>query len=91
MSLTLFYTSVSSSVQIKKSQDKIKAVLESLKIPFIMVDIAQSSEDRETMRRICGNPTALPPQLAHGDVYCGDFAAFENAIEEERLEEFLKQ
>ncbi|XP_022075778.1 SH3 domain-binding glutamic acid-rich-like protein 3 isoform X2 [Acanthochromis polyacanthus] len=71
MSLTLFYTSVSSSVQIKKSQDKIMATLESLKIPFVQVDIAQSSEHKETMRRICGNPTALPPQLARGDVYCG--------------------
>ncbi|XP_008300411.1 SH3 domain-binding glutamic acid-rich-like protein 3 [Stegastes partitus] len=90
MSLTLFYTSVSSSVQIKKSQEKIQSVLDSKKIPFRLVDIAQCSEDKELMRKICGDPTALPPQLSNGDVYCGDFAAFENAIEEERLNEFLK-
>ncbi|XP_026174566.1 SH3 domain-binding glutamic acid-rich-like protein 3 [Mastacembelus armatus] len=90
MSLKVFFTSVSSSVQIKKNQDRIFSVLESKKIPFKAVDISQKAEDKDLMRKIAKNPTALPPQICNGDVYCGDIDAFENAIEAEQLEAFLK-
>lgn len=32
----------------------------------------------------------VAPQIANGDEYCGGFEEFENAIELENLEEFLK-
>lgn len=57
--------------QIKKNQERIFAVLTSMRIPFEAVDIAQKTEDKDTMRKIAGNPTALPPQICNGDVYCG--------------------
>ncbi|KAM4521530.1 SH3 domain-binding glutamic acid-rich-like protein 3 [Odontesthes bonariensis] len=90
MPVILFYSSVSGSLELKKNQERIMSVLTSKKIPFKAVDIAQNSEDKDLMRQKAGNPTALPPQLCNGDVYCGDFDAFENAIEMEQLEEFLK-
>jgi len=74
----------------KKNQERIFSILTSKKIPFETVDISQNSEDKDLMRKMAGNPTALPPQICNGDVYCGDFAAFENAIEMEQLEAFLK-
>ncbi|XP_070782146.1 SH3 domain-binding glutamic acid-rich-like protein 3 [Enoplosus armatus] len=89
MPVKVFYSSVSASKEIKKSQQKIFDILGAKKIPYEAVDISQASEDKDLMREIAG-PTALPPQICNGDVYCGDFTAFDNAIELEQLEEFLK-
>ncbi|XP_071772293.1 SH3 domain-binding glutamic acid-rich-like protein 3 [Centroberyx gerrardi] len=90
MSLIVFYSSVGGSLEMKKHQQKIFLILDSKKIPYKAVDIAQSGEDKEEMRRKAGNPKALPPQICNGDTYCGDYDAFENAVEMEKLETFLK-
>ncbi|XP_042359659.1 SH3 domain-binding glutamic acid-rich-like protein 3 [Plectropomus leopardus] len=90
MSLRLFYTSVSSNLTIKKQQQHIQMVLDSKTIKYELVDISVSEEDKNLMRKLAGNPTALPPQICKGDNYCGDYAAFENAVEAETLEKFLK-
>uniref|UniRef100_A0A3Q2DA66 SH3 domain-binding glutamic acid-rich-like protein 3 n=2 Tax=Cyprinodon variegatus TaxID=28743 RepID=A0A3Q2DA66_CYPVA len=88
--VSVYMASVSGSLEMKKSQDRIFSVLSSKKIPFKAVDITQDSEYKDLMRKIAGNPTALPPQICNGDQYCGDFAAFENAVELNQLEQFLK-
>ncbi|XP_056283775.1 SH3 domain-binding glutamic acid-rich-like protein 3 [Pseudoliparis swirei] len=90
MSITVFFTSVSSSREIKKTQQKIFDVLSSKKINHVGVDIAQDIESKESMRELAQNPTALPPQICNGNQYCGDYDAFDNAIEEGTLESFLK-
>jgi glutaredoxin-related protein len=64
--------------------------LTSKKIEFNKVDVAASEDAKKKMREIAGNPTALPPQLCNGDQYCGGFAAFEEAVEAEELNQFLK-
>ncbi|KAF7659215.1 hypothetical protein LDENG_00001340 [Lucifuga dentata] len=89
MSVTLFFAP-DSTVAIKKKQTRILNVLSSKKINYTIVNITVSSEKRDLMRKIAGDPKALPPQIANGDVYCGDFDAFDNAIETEDLETFLK-
>ena len=58
-------------MQIKKHQQRIEMVLEGKKIPFRKIDIAASEEDKSTMRDLAGNPTAIPPQIFNGQVYCG--------------------
>ncbi|XP_040919793.1 SH3 domain-binding glutamic acid-rich-like protein 3 [Toxotes jaculatrix] len=90
MPVIVFYSSVSGSVEMRKNQDRIFSILSSKKIPFKAVDISQNSDDKDLMRKRAGNPTALPPQICNGDVYCGDMAAFNDAIEMEQLEKFLK-
>ncbi|XP_070705815.1 SH3 domain-binding glutamic acid-rich-like protein 3 [Pempheris klunzingeri] len=90
MPVKVYFSSVSGSLEMKKNQTRIFSVLESKKIPFEAVDISQRSEDKDFMRERAGNPTALPPQICNGDVYCGDINAFDNAVEMEQLEEFLK-
>ncbi|XP_035000053.1 SH3 domain-binding glutamic acid-rich-like protein 3 [Hippoglossus stenolepis] len=90
MPVKLFFTSVSSNLEIKKHQQKIEMILDSLKIPYENVDISQKEENKVEMRRIAGNPVALPPQICNGDIYCGDFKAFEEAVESEELHKFLK-
>uniref|UniRef100_A0A669CAZ1 Uncharacterized protein n=1 Tax=Oreochromis niloticus TaxID=8128 RepID=A0A669CAZ1_ORENI len=71
MPVKVFFTSVSGSTQIKKNQDRIFSILSAKKIPFQPVDISQSSDDKDLMRQGAGDPTALPPQIFNGDVYCG--------------------
>lgn len=89
--ITYYYASVSSSMEIKKQQQKMEMILEAKKdIELVKVDITANSEDRDRMRELCGNDKALPPQIANGDVYCGDFIAFDEAVEIEKLNEFLK-
>ncbi|KAJ8275270.1 hypothetical protein COCON_G00098950 [Conger conger] len=90
MSVTVYFTSVTGSLQTKNNQTKIIQLLESKKIQFETVDISQSTDLRTDMREKCGNPKALPPQIFNGDAYCGDFAMFEEAVEMETVEEFLK-
>lgn len=57
--------------QIKKNQERVFSILNAKKIPFQPVDISQSSHDKDLMRQGAGDPTALPPQIFNGDVYCG--------------------
>ncbi|XP_031726297.1 SH3 domain-binding glutamic acid-rich-like protein 3 [Anarrhichthys ocellatus] len=90
MSIKVYYTSVSSSKEIKKWQQQIFDILSSKKIKHEAVDIAQDVKVKDLMRDLVGDPTALAPQIFNGDNYCGDYKAFENAIEEEALESFLK-
>ncbi|XP_072022290.1 SH3 domain-binding glutamic acid-rich-like protein 3 [Amphiura filiformis] len=90
MGVILYYTSVSSNLEVKKHQQMIECVLDGKKIPYQKIDISASEEDKAKMREVAGNDKALPPQLTNDDTYCGDFAAFEEAVENETLEEFLK-
>ena len=46
-------------------------ILESKKIPFERYDISANSDFKDRMRKLANNPTALAPQLANGDDYCG--------------------
>nr|XP_020494542.1 SH3 domain-binding glutamic acid-rich-like protein 3 isoform X1 [Labrus bergylta] len=90
MSLQVFYASVSGNVMMRKNQERIFSVLDSKSIEYEKVDITQGSDAKDLMRKKAGDPTALAPQICNGDNYCGDIDAFENAIENEQLEEFLK-
>lgn len=46
-------------------------ILDSKKIPYKLVDVAQSQDDKDLMRKLAGDPKALPPQLCKGEEYCG--------------------
>ncbi|XP_062323495.1 SH3 domain-binding glutamic acid-rich-like protein 3 [Osmerus eperlanus] len=90
MSILVYYTSVSSSREVKKQQSKIFSYLDSKKIAYKTLDISQSSEIKDEMRKKTGDPTSLPPQIFHGDTYCGDYSMFDTALEDETVEAFLK-
>ncbi|CAD5123885.1 DgyrCDS12192 [Dimorphilus gyrociliatus] len=89
-SITVYYTSVSSDMQLKHKQTYILNILESKKIDFTVVDIAVEPEAKEKMREILENPKAIPPQLCKGDVYLGDYEAFYDAVENSELNTFLR-
>lgn len=46
-------------------------ILDSKKIEYVKIDIAADEAAKVEMRRIAGDPKALPPQLSNGGEYCG--------------------
>ncbi|KAK7093906.1 SH3 domain-binding glutamic acid-rich-like protein 3 [Littorina saxatilis] len=88
--IQLYVTSVSSSTEVKGQQQKIRMILEGKKIDFEEVDIASDTSLLIKMREIANDPKCLPPQLARGSDYLGDYEKFNNAVEDEALKEFLK-
>ncbi|XP_065175254.1 SH3 domain-binding glutamic acid-rich-like protein 3 [Sycon ciliatum] len=88
--ISYYYSSVSSNLEIKKHQQKIEMILDSKKIEYKKIDIAADPNAKDRMRELMGDAKALPPQLFNGDTYCGNFEAFEEALECESLSEFLK-
>ena len=89
--ITYFYASVTGNLETKKQQQRIECVLGPKEgVELVKVDITASEADKKKMRELAGDDGALPPQLAKGDVYLGDFKAFDDACENETLDEFLK-
>lgn len=85
-----YYTSVTGNLETKKNQQKIEMILDAKKIEYQKFDVAADEAAKQRMRDISGNPKALPPQLCNGNQYCGDFDAFDEALESDQLYEFLK-
>ncbi|KAK3737131.1 hypothetical protein RRG08_016437 [Elysia crispata] len=88
--VTVFISAISSDMERKKNQRTIEDVLSGQKIEFEAVDVSSSRDELDRMRRIVGKPDALAPQIVNGDTYCGDYAAFDEAVENKALKEFLK-
>ncbi|GCB77620.1 SH3 domain-binding glutamic acid-rich-like protein 3 [Scyliorhinus torazame] len=90
MGVIVYYTSITSTYELDKKQLRIRNTLEAFNIPHKFLDLAADSSLLEEMRMKVGNPEAMVPQVFHDDKYCGDFAAFEEAMESETVEEFFK-
>ncbi|KCV70531.1 hypothetical protein H696_02877 [Fonticula alba] len=89
MTIIIYVSSISASLDIKKKQSHIESILSSKKIPFETRDIASNEDYKKQMRRGSGGNT-IPPQIFKGEEYLGDYDAFENAVECEILSEFLR-
>ncbi|CAG5128299.1 unnamed protein product [Candidula unifasciata] len=88
--ITVFISSVTSSMEVRKHQMKIQDVLSGAKIDHEVVDVSANKEDLSRMRDIVGDSHALAPQIVNGDNYCGNYEAFDEAVENKTLKEFLK-
>ncbi|XP_016085474.1 SH3 domain-binding glutamic acid-rich-like protein 3 [Sinocyclocheilus grahami] len=90
MSIKVYYSSVSGSREVKQHQSEIFHFLDSKKIKYFAVDITESTDLKEEMRKKVGNPSAMPPQVFNGDKYCGDYQKFFDAVEDGKPEAFFK-
>jgi len=88
--LKVYISSVSSNKKTKKEQQRIFMILDSKKIEYEKVDIAVSDEDKTKMREAAGDPAAMPPMFLNGDDFLGDFEAFDLAVEDGQLNDFLR-
>ncbi|KAM9445333.1 SH3 domain-binding glutamic acid-rich-like protein 3 [Clarias gariepinus] len=90
MSITIYFSSVSGSREVKDQQNKIFQYLDSKNIKYFAKDITQNTELKDEMRQKTGNPKALTPQVFNGNKYCGDYQAFFDAVEDGKPETFFK-
>ncbi|XP_066556394.1 SH3 domain-binding glutamic acid-rich-like protein 3 [Amia ocellicauda] len=91
MALSIYYTSVSGSREVKHQQTELLQYLDSMKIKYKLIDISLSASFKEEMRQKTGNPTAMPPQIFNGEIYCGDYPLFFQAVEDGKVDAFLKR
>uniref|UniRef100_A0A674CQB3 SH3 domain-binding glutamic acid-rich-like protein 3 n=1 Tax=Salmo trutta TaxID=8032 RepID=A0A674CQB3_SALTR len=75
---------------VKSQQAEVMRILESKSIQYELIDISVGGEVRDEMRSKAGNPTAVPPQIFNEDQYCGNYDMFSDAVEEDKVEQFLK-
>ncbi|XP_060794503.1 SH3 domain-binding glutamic acid-rich-like protein 3 [Neoarius graeffei] len=90
MTITVYFTSVTGSREIKQQQNEIFQFLDSMNIKYFVKDISQSADLKDEMREKVGDPKALPPQVFNGNQYCGDHQAYFNAVEDGKPETFFK-
>lgn len=57
--------------QLKQQQSEILQFLDAKKIQYKTKDITQDPSIKDEMRKLVGNPSAMPPQVFSGDTYCG--------------------
>merc|ERR1711979_170387 len=93
--IMIFISGNSGSKEITNRQHRILMILKSLGIAMKQVDISAPGmdEQRDFMRASAkkkeGQRFPLPPQIFHGEKYCGDYDDFDVANEDDELEEFL--
>lgn len=92
-----FYISmISGNKEMKKRQMKAQLLMESKGVKFEVIDIADPNSEaakmfmqqNSTAKANARNP--IPPQFFQEDEYCGDYDGFDEANENDCLEEFLK-
>ncbi|XP_059837258.1 SH3 domain-binding glutamic acid-rich-like protein 3 [Hypanus sabinus] len=90
MSISVYYASITATVELEKKQKHIESILSSKGIVYKLLDLSANEELKDEMRKKVGDPKAMPPQIFNGDQYCGDYDAFFQAVESEQIESFLK-
>ncbi|XP_048841185.1 SH3 domain-binding glutamic acid-rich-like protein 3 [Brienomyrus brachyistius] len=90
MSLKIYFSSASGSREVKQQQNEIFQYLTAKKVKYEAVDICQTNDLKEEMRRLSGNPKAMPPQVFFDNVYCGDYNKFFESVEDDKADAFFK-
>ncbi|XP_030747947.1 SH3 domain-binding glutamic acid-rich protein homolog [Sitophilus oryzae] len=102
MVVKVYVSGISGNKEVKKRQQKVLLILDSKKVEYEVLDIAEPNmeEAKEYMQNnskllgsTIGDPNPrhpLPPQIFNDDEYCGDFDAFDMANEIDEMEKFLK-
>ncbi|XP_073679328.1 SH3 domain-binding glutamic acid-rich-like protein 3 [Garra rufa] len=90
MTITVYFSSASGSREVKQQQSEIFQFLDSKKLKYFALDITESTDRKEEMRKKVGNPSAMPPQVFNEDKYCGDYQKFFDAVEDGKPEAFFK-
>lgn len=95
MGIKVFVSGISASQDVRKKQQRVLFIMESLKIEHEVVDITEpgKEEEKALMREACAKhekSNSLPPQIFLNEDYLGDYSDFELANENDNLLAFLK-
>ena len=63
--------------------------MQAKKIDFLVRDVAQDEDAKTLMKKLCPEGRRIPI-IVNGELFCGDFEAFEEAVEYDELHQFLK-
>ena len=94
MPLKVYMTNITSNQLIIGNQRKLKHILDTNQIPYIEIDMSDSSNSvaKEYLQRTLAamNQKLLLPQIFHDDQYCCDFDGLMSAVESNTLKQVLK-
>ncbi|KAH9837155.1 uncharacterized protein C8Q71DRAFT_588006 [Rhodofomes roseus] len=88
--IQLFLTTIVSSTQLRQRQEYILRILQVKKIPFTSYDLASDEDAKKLWRRKAPKDKQQIPGILIGGEYPGDFSAFEEAVEFNELDQFLR-
>ncbi|GMR53658.1 hypothetical protein PMAYCL1PPCAC_23853, partial [Pristionchus mayeri] len=94
--IKVYITTITANTEIRKQVQRTVMILEGLRIPFKAIDITKPGmeEERAFMKEKAINARTkgpiLPPQFFIDDNYVGNYLDFEESVEEDKLEQFLK-
>ncbi|KZT72783.1 hypothetical protein DAEQUDRAFT_735781 [Daedalea quercina L-15889] len=88
--IQLFLTTIISSTQLRQRQEYILRILQVKKIPFNSYDLASDEEAKKLWRRKAPKDKQQLPGILIGGECPGDFSAFEEAVEFNELDQFLR-
>nr|CAD2179104.1 unnamed protein product [Meloidogyne enterolobii] len=95
--IKVYISTVTGNAEIRQQIRQILMVLDGMGVPFQQVDITVRGNEmeRDFMREKAINPrngtdVPLPPQIFYKFEYLGNYHDFEEAVENNRLEEFLR-
>ncbi|KAF8140391.1 hypothetical protein EV363DRAFT_1153007 [Boletus edulis] len=89
--IQVFLTTIASQPVLRKRQEYILRILQTKKIPFASYDLASDDEAKRLWKRKAPLDKQQLPGILVGGRYPGDFDAFEEAVEYDELDHFLRR
>ncbi|KIM47865.1 hypothetical protein M413DRAFT_439545 [Hebeloma cylindrosporum] len=88
--ITLYMTTIASQPALRQRQEYIFRILQVKKIPFNTYDLASDEEAKRLWRRKAPQGKQQLPGILVGGKYPGTFEEFEDAVEHDELDIFLR-
>ncbi|KAF9475636.1 hypothetical protein BDN70DRAFT_840691 [Pholiota conissans] len=88
--ITLYMTTIASQPALRQRQEYILRILQVKKIPFTTYDLASDDEAKRLWRRKAPADKQQLPGILVGGKFPGTFAEFEDAVEHDELDIFLR-
>jgi len=95
MTIKVYISGICGSQEVRKHQQRVLFILQSLPIDLQVIDVTEPGKDedlnfmQETAKKH-NKKTQLPPQIFNDNDYCGDYADFELANDDDDIMKFLK-
>ncbi|XP_054716245.1 SH3 domain-binding glutamic acid-rich protein homolog isoform X2 [Uloborus diversus] len=95
MTIKVYVSGICGSHEVRKQQQRVLFILQSLPIDLQVIDITEPGRDEDLTymqeeAKKHNKSTQLPPQIFNDDKYCGDYADFELANDDDVIMSFLK-
>ncbi|GFT42318.1 SH3 domain-binding glutamic acid-rich protein homolog [Nephila pilipes] len=95
MTIKVYTSGICGSQEVRKQQQRVIFILQSLPIDLQIIDVTDPGRDEDLtfMQEAAkkhDKKTQLPPQIFNENEYCGDYADFELANDDDEIMRFLK-